>query len=75
MTTPRIAVHLATVPDHVVRCFCAGAWHPAIFPTAEAAAARFDRLRAINPHAPLERLIDGRVVETSGGPAPQARAA
>lgn len=75
MTAPRLALHLAAGPDHVVRCFCAGAWHPAVFTTAEQASARFDRLRAINPHAPLERLIGDRVVEVSGAAAPQARAA
>lgn len=70
-----LAAYRQQGPRHVVRCWSGGAWHPRDFPTASAARAEFDRLRRLYPLPPLQLLIGDRVVETSGGPVPQARAA
>jgi hypothetical protein len=75
MTTPRLDLHLATGPDHVVRCWNEGRWHPRAFDLATEARAEFDRLRRLYPLPPLQLLIGDRVIETSGAAAPQARAA
>lgn len=57
--------------DHAVRALLSDGWTAQACPDAASAAALFDRLRAYP--AMVERLIQGRVVETTR-PAVDARA-
>lgn len=49
--------------DHAVRALLSDGWTAQACPDAASAAALFDRLRAYP--VPVERLIQGRVIETT----------
>lgn len=51
---------------HSVRAWLRGGWHEQGCRDQAEACALFDRIRAVDPHVRVERLVDGAAIEVSG---------